>query len=259
MGTVSLSAYFETYGGGAPSHWKFGGDFLTREEAEEFAAQFPKKCKVSVHTVSSLDGNWFGIGSSGNLTPSGVNKGINEAGVARYFAIKATLERLGIEPVWKTGATNAYQSQVEFEQAITANTASRRHLAFGETIAPPKIDTLRDANCPVCGEGDAYNGIECMVCGFVKPPDMFMDPNVEVAQQNDLRQDQQASAPAGGYVPPQGNAGGASGYVPPAANGQDPASYVPPTVEDDPEDEDEETADDKKRPVKKSQRILAGV
>jgi hypothetical protein len=60
--------------------------------------------------------------------------------------------------------------------------------AINETIAPPEVDTLRESECPICGS-DAYNGEECPVCNFIKPPDMFMDPDLEAAQNADLRQD----------------------------------------------------------------------
>jgi hypothetical protein len=39
-----------------------------------------------------------------------------------------------------------------------------------------------------CGS-DAYNGDECPVCLFIRPPDAFMDPNLEIAQDENLRQD----------------------------------------------------------------------
>lgn len=62
-----------------------------------------------------------------------------------------------------------------------------RRLAYGETKAPPDVDTLRDENCPVCGEANAWDGNECPVCGFVQPPAQFRDPDLDVAKQMDLR------------------------------------------------------------------------
>jgi hypothetical protein len=59
--------------------------------------------------------------------------------------------------------------------------------AFDEIKAPPEVDTLRDEECPVCGEAEVYDGERCPVCGFVAPPAMFRDPNLEMAQQLDLR------------------------------------------------------------------------
>ena len=64
------------------------------------------------------------------------------------------------------------------------------HLAYGETIAPPKVDTLRDENCPICGEDDAYDGHQCSICGYVAPPSPFGDPDLGLASRLDLRQQQ---------------------------------------------------------------------
>jgi hypothetical protein len=66
-------------------------------------------------------------------------------------------------------------------------------LSYGEVMAPPKVDTLRDPECPIC-QSDSYDGQRCPTCLFVKPPDDFMDPNLEMARQVDLRQEQQGQA-----------------------------------------------------------------
>lgn len=65
-------------------------------------------------------------------------------------------------------------------------------LAYGETKAPADVDTLRDENCPVCGEADAWDGNVCPVCSFVAPPKQFQDPDLGLAKQLDLRQQQNA-------------------------------------------------------------------
>jgi hypothetical protein len=65
-----------------------------------------------------------------------------------------------------------------------------QHLAYGETIAPPKVDTLRDENCPICGEDDAYDGHQCSICGYVAPPSPFSDPDLGMASRIDLRKQQ---------------------------------------------------------------------
>lgn len=62
-----------------------------------------------------------------------------------------------------------------------------RSTALGEQKAPPQVDTLRDEQCPVCGEADAYSGNDCPVCGYVKPPDAFTDPDTSKAKEVDLR------------------------------------------------------------------------
>lgn len=63
--------------------------------------------------------------------------------------------------------------------------------ALGEKKAPPDVDTLRDEACPVCGETDAFSGEDCGVCGFKKPPDAFLDPNVEKAKEVDLHMEKE--------------------------------------------------------------------
>jgi hypothetical protein len=39
----------------------------------------------------------------------------------------------------------------------------------------------------VCGENDAFDGDQCQVCGYVTPPKMFRDPDLEKAKLLDLR------------------------------------------------------------------------
>jgi hypothetical protein len=64
------------------------------------------------------------------------------------------------------------------------------HYAYGETKAPQDVDTLRDENCPICGNDSAFDGRECQVCGYIAPPKAFGDPDVEKAKQLDvLKQD----------------------------------------------------------------------
>lgn len=72
---------------------------------------------------------------------------------------------------------------------------SSRRLAYGETKAPAEVDTLRESDCPVCGNTESWDGDRCMICGFFRPPEMFTDPDTSIHQQVDLRQQQQG-APA---------------------------------------------------------------
>lgn len=67
-------------------------------------------------------------------------------------------------------------------------TGYQAKLGYGETKAPNNVDTLRDENCPICGEQDAWDGDMCAVCGFVAPPKVFQDPDLEKARKIDLRQ-----------------------------------------------------------------------
>lgn len=65
-------------------------------------------------------------------------------------------------------------------------TASTTHVSYGEMIAPPKVDTLReDNNCPQCDS--AFNGVECDNCGYITPPEELQDPDTKAA--GDVRDD----------------------------------------------------------------------
>jgi hypothetical protein len=95
--------------------------------------------------------------------------------------------------IWVPGYEHSYSI---FEQRDDDHTptpawkAASRHLAYGETKAPAKVDTMRAENCPVCGDDEAYNGEKCSVCGYVPPPDKFADPDLGKAKEMDLRQEQ---------------------------------------------------------------------
>ena len=68
--------------------------------------------------------------------------------------------------------------------------ASKR-VAFGEVKAPMSVDTLRQTKCPVCGsDNSAFASGVCRVCGFVQPPAFLQDPDLDLAKQVDLRQDE---------------------------------------------------------------------
>ena len=86
--------------------------------------------------------------------------------------------------------TSSLKSEDEMETLSNRYTAGLRALAFGETVAPVDVDTLRDEECPVCGESSSsFDGKTCQVCGFDAPPVMFRDPDLEKARSLDLRKD----------------------------------------------------------------------
>ena len=99
------------------------------------------------------------------------------------------------------GLGGGYTGSLPKEESGNISTASRNisggtmtkaasKRAINEVKAPSEIDTLRDESCPICGDSDSFDGERCLVCNYVKPPDPFMDPNLELAQQVDLRQDE---------------------------------------------------------------------
>ncbi|MET7363257.1 hypothetical protein ABZS76_33135 [Streptomyces sp. NPDC005562] len=62
-------------------------------------------------------------------------------------------------------------------------------VAYGEIKAPQDVDTLREENCPVCGDADTYDGLACQICGFISPPQQFRDPDLDMAKRLDLRKE----------------------------------------------------------------------
>lgn len=74
------------------------------------------------------------------------------------------------------------------EEIRQMDTARSRHTGIGEVVAPPQVDTLRQDACPICGSDD-FNGDECPICMYTKPPDQFMDPDLDQAGLQDLRGD----------------------------------------------------------------------
>ena len=60
-----------------------------------------------------------------------------------------------------------------------------QRLAYGETVAPQDVDTLRDERCAICGNDTAYDGRECLVCGYLAPPKALGDPDVDKAKRLD--------------------------------------------------------------------------
>ena len=94
-------------------------------------------------------------------------------------------------PDMHQGPGTGYQASKRGGEAPFRQAVGAAHVAYGETKAPAEVDTLRDENCPVCGEDEAWDGTMCKVCGFVAPPKQFQDPDLNVARQLDLRKQQQ--------------------------------------------------------------------
>ena len=84
--------------------------------------------------------------------------------------------------------------------------------AWGETKAPPQVNTLGLTECPVCATTNQFDSTgRCMTCGHLPAPDPFREPDLEVAQKVDMRDGwvnpSLLSAPA--FVPPaEGDVGG---------------------------------------------------
>jgi hypothetical protein len=82
---------------------------------------------------------------------------------------------------------NSHVSKLLADADDIEEDGSIRVRAYGEIKAPADVDTLREENCPVCGDKDTFDGIQCQICGFINPPEQFRDPDLDKAKQLDLR------------------------------------------------------------------------
>jgi hypothetical protein len=103
--------------------------------------------------------------------------------------------------------------------------ASLRHTAADPPLrVPPSVDTLRPEACPVCGDQDVFKGQRCPVCGFVAPPDIFRDPDIEHAKmmREQLEETKETSPfPEGPADEEQAVPGAEPGMNPPVGSGED--------------------------------------
>jgi|SRR5215831_13384992 len=104
IGAACATSY-PSYEEGTQYHYNQPQSFAVRAETDDAAAivaLFPKSCGLRVGSLSlAADGRVIStvIGYA-DLLPSKTNKGVNEAGVARYYAIKRAAAKLGIQLVW---------------------------------------------------------------------------------------------------------------------------------------------------------------
>ncbi|MFJ4902877.1 hypothetical protein [Streptomyces sp. NPDC088727] len=95
--------------------------------------------------------------------------------------------------IWATDAADQRRTATALVSADsllpdgTVRPAREAKLAYGEVKAPQDVDTLREENCPVCGDKDTYDGQACQICGFISPPTQFRDPDLDMAKRLDLR------------------------------------------------------------------------
>ena len=119
MNKVELSAHWEWSDDSKPIEaFRISLTCDTAEEAEEFAALFPKSYKVRTTRVSVLNGDdYYSAYQETWLYSNGVNGGVNEAGVSRIKKTLAKMEKLGIETEWKVCYGNSYKTK---EEALAA-------------------------------------------------------------------------------------------------------------------------------------------
>lgn len=81
------------------------------------------------------------------------------------------------------------EEAVPFKLRENEGFVGSRRQAYNETKAPMDVDTLRDEQCPICGNDIAYNGRQCQVCGYLSPPKGLDDPDVDKAKELDQLKD----------------------------------------------------------------------
>lgn len=63
-----------------------------------------------------------------------------------------------------------------------------KKLAFGETRAPSQVNTLSQQDCAVCGASNSFDSTgRCTTCSYMPTPDPFRAPDLDVAQNVDMR------------------------------------------------------------------------
>jgi hypothetical protein len=130
----------------------------------------------------------------------------------------------------------AYVLGVDDRTGELQATASRR-TAAGEHVAPEPVDTLTDAECPVCGEDTGgFDGERCSVCDYRKPPDPFMDPDLTRAQEIDLRGEGEPVVDGDGNVLPDRLPKGQPSMPKPPDEVPDPVASETPSMGDLPGD-----------------------
>jgi hypothetical protein len=94
--------------------------------------------------------------------------------------VKMSSAGINIPPLNTISSASGGTTTILVNTGQMTRTASSAHVAYGEMIAPPKVDTLRDDDqCPQCGSD--FNGVECDNCGYITPPEELQDPDTEKA------------------------------------------------------------------------------
>lgn len=140
--------------------------------------------------------------------------------IREHMANEHRMNLKGLD-VSEDGLHKTHEAWHRYNAGGTFHVHGSRKTAFGEQKAPADVDTLREDACPVCGDRDTFDGATCQVCGYVAPPKMFQDPDLEKARQMDLRKDVaefndpanpmasgQQVGPDGQPIDPQEKAGG---------------------------------------------------
>jgi hypothetical protein len=110
MSTLTSSSTLTVWG--ADTFWQATASFERPAEAMAFAARFPKSAGLQIHGANAT--------SRATLRANGVNGGINESGVRRYWSLIRRAQQLGVTIEWHDPAQmkSVLVSQETFESAV---------------------------------------------------------------------------------------------------------------------------------------------
>jgi hypothetical protein len=95
--------------------------------------------------------------------------------------VRMSMSGINIPPLNTISSASGGTTTILVNTGQMTRTSAVSRLAYGEMIAPPKVDTLRDDDvCPQCGSD--FNGIECDNCGYITPPEELQDPDTQKAE-----------------------------------------------------------------------------
>lgn len=129
--TLRINAFHKTNGAGAlldshretPQHVEISSTrFGTKEEAEAFAANFPKSTRLVVRMCTHYEGGrvtrtTWGFDATVKLLANGVNGGRNEAGIKRIRTLLKNAEAKGVNVEWGMGYGNS-MAEADFRRLV---------------------------------------------------------------------------------------------------------------------------------------------
>lgn len=105
--------------GTAPAGYGFSAFVRTFEEAQEFAARFPKSAgMIACHLSGDPEHKAMVRVKNTSLAPNKVRGDKNEAAIKRYHSAVRAIEKLEIPTVWISRYQNSYAGREEFEAAL---------------------------------------------------------------------------------------------------------------------------------------------
>lgn len=116
--SLKLTACYDDRHPEVPLFFEFSVDTLTEEGAQEFAAQFPKSCKIAGGRLGGSPTHKGHVHSrAGGLAPNASRGARNETAIKRYRSIVRTCDKLGIKIEYSARWVNSYPTREAFEAA----------------------------------------------------------------------------------------------------------------------------------------------